>query len=459
LGNPGVGGGLATALAATWGPWSVDGNLGVLAAPGVDLVNLGGGPKLLAAAGGSWRVTEALALRAEANLRPSLTAPNAVSATESPGEAALSVRGKAGEVFGWTAGLGTALTRGVGASPFRAYLGVGGTWGKGDDDPDGDGLRGSADACPRDPETVNGWRDEDGCPDALAQVVLVARDARGAPVAEVEVQASEQRARTNADGQAVLDGLSPADPVDLSAQHPHYAAWSASAQPLREGENRFDATLSLLPGSVRIAVQDAAGRPVPGATVRFLGETERDPEPVGATGVMTWALPPGAWTALATAEGYGTERADFTLAPGVFEPHDLTLVLSASKVTVTEDVVAIHEKVNFDFDKAVVLPESLPLLRQVANTLLNHPELELIEIAGHTDKRGTSSYNLKLSQRRVESVMTYLIAEGVDPSRLQAKGYGATQPLEQGDSAEAYAANRRVEFRILRSRRTRPEGE
>ena len=93
---------------------------------------------------------------------------------------------------------------------------------------------------------------------------------------------------------------------------------------------------------------------------------------------------------------------------------------------------------------------SFELLNEVAQILIDHPELLLIRIEGHTDSRGNNAYNKDLSQRRADSVRTYLIEKGVAEDRLQSVGYGEEKPLVEGASADARAKNRRVDFRLMR---------
>ena len=71
-----------------------------------------------------------------------------------------------------------------------------------------------------------------------------------------------------------------------------------------------------------------------------------------------------------------------------------------------------------------------------------------VEIAGHTDARGSAQYNLALSEKRAEAVRRYLIEAGIPAQRLRARGYGESQPLRSGNDASSYAANRRVELRL-----------
>jgi outer membrane protein OmpA-like peptidoglycan-associated protein len=74
---------------------------------------------------------------------------------------------------------------------------------------------------------------------------------------------------------------------------------------------------------------------------------------------------------------------------------------------------------------------------------------ERIEIGGHTDNVGTAANNLKLSMERATAVMNYMISKGIDPARLEAKGYGMSVPVESNKTEEGRAQNRRTEAKIL----------
>ena len=95
------------------------------------------------------------------------------------------------------------------------------------------------------------------------------------------------------------------------------------------------------------------------------------------------------------------------------------------------------------------MPKSFKVLRAVAGILRVTPAIKKIRIEGHTDDRGSSRKNLKLSQARAEAVMAFLLQEGVPQARLEALGQGEEQPAMEGKSDEARDANRRVEFVIV----------
>ena len=73
-----------------------------------------------------------------------------------------------------------------------------------------------------------------------------------------------------------------------------------------------------------------------------------------------------------------------------------------------------------------------------------------IEIQGHTDSDGSESYNQDLSDRRAASVLNFLVSTGIDSKRLSSKGYGESVPIADNKSEEGKAANRRIEFKIIK---------
>ena len=99
----------------------------------------------------------------------------------------------------------------------------------------------------------------------------------------------------------------------------------------------------------------------------------------------------------------------------------------------------------FDVNKATLQWASNKQLQDVLTLLLEHPDLRL-EVQGHTDSDGSADYNLELSHRRAESVVKYLTLFGVEPARLEPKGYGETMPVAPNDTDENKAKNRRVEL-------------
>lgn len=103
----------------------------------------------------------------------------------------------------------------------------------------------------------------------------------------------------------------------------------------------------------------------------------------------------------------------------------------------------------FDYDKWDLRPESFPELDRLSQVMEANPDMK-VEIAGHTDSRGSDAYNERLSDRRAASVRTYLVdARKIDTGRLVSKGYGEKRPVATNDTEEGMQLNRRVEFVIL----------
>jgi OOP family OmpA-OmpF porin len=106
------------------------------------------------------------------------------------------------------------------------------------------------------------------------------------------------------------------------------------------------------------------------------------------------------------------------------------------------------EGVNFELNSADLTVDSRPALDRVAADLKKYPRLK-IELQGHTDSSGADAYNMKLSQRRAESVAGYLTNAGVPQSQVSAQGYGETQPIADNKTADGRAENRRVVMKVL----------
>lgn len=120
------------------------------------------------------------------------------------------------------------------------------------------------------------------------------------------------------------------------------------------------------------------------------------------------------------------------------------------RVKVMAKMIQITERVEFETDSSTILSASHSLLDEVVKALKEHPEIQLVEVQGHTDSTGKAAHNMKLSRARAKSVQTYLTEKGIDAKRLKSKGYGLTKPIADNDTDEGKQKNRRVEFHILK---------
>ena len=125
-----------------------------------------------------------------------------------------------------------------------------------------------------------------------------------------------------------------------------------------------------------------------------------------------------------------------------------------SLVILTETSIQILEKIYFDTAKATIKPVSYTLLSQVAQVLKEHPDILLVRIEGHTDKRGGRNYNRRLSHKRARSVQQFLVRRhGIERRRLLYKGFGFDKPRVQGTGPAVWSQNRRVEFNIVKKKK------
>ncbi len=102
----------------------------------------------------------------------------------------------------------------------------------------------------------------------------------------------------------------------------------------------------------------------------------------------------------------------------------------------------------FAFDKSDLLSKSFESLNEVLKVMKEYPKLR-VEIQGHTDSKGSDSYNTRLSDSRARSVRKYFIEKGIAPDRLESKGYGEKTPITTNETDEGRAQNRRVMLKVL----------
>ncbi len=327
LGRGGVGGGMIVPVGIAGRRLALVANLGVGAHPSLDVLELSGGPHLVSGLGGSLAVSDALALRGELHFEPNL---RSLAWNESPGEAALSLRYRRPRGAHLTLGSSAAITPGVGAAFWRLFLGVG--WArKAPADPDLDGFIGAADGCPYEAEVLNGWRDEDGCPDALAALDVRVQDSEGVVFPDLDLLDGDRLiGRTDSAGVLRLEGLEPGREIALVADHFHIQPMDAQRLVLQEGENLVPLVLDWLPGRVVVITRSQAG-PITNATASFEGPKEVPAGPV-AGGRQRFFLAPGAWQVQVSAPSFETELRRLGIGPDetaevvievVLEPEDM----------------------------------------------------------------------------------------------------------------------------------------
>lgn len=454
LGDRTLGGGAT--LVGTWEAegWTVSGATGLDLGPAVDAMNVNGADRWQLAGAFGWLADPSLGFTGELAVDVPLVAADAEPGTQTAAQLKLSGK-KRLESGAWlTAGAGVGLGRGVGVAPLRLFLGggFGHTPASGTVDGDGDGIPDSRDRCPTEPETKNGHLDGDGCPDTLVPVSVVVR------------QGGQVRlgARVDVSGDGQTRQLVTSDPPQVVTATPG-STWKAKAAAgsCLSGEGEVVATAPTSELVVEVSarrettvawsiVDDATGRPLPGAVVTW----EQTAEACAPEAALSWSeaqrsqkVGAGRHRAFVTATGYAT--ADVLVEVPASGEVAQAVRLHAAQTRLTGDRIEILDKVYFEFDSDIIDARSYTLLNEVAAVIMSHPEIGRVEVGGHTDSDGADDYNLTLSEKRAQAVRNYLLSRGVPEARVSAVGYGEGRPIEANDSAEHKALNRRVEFRLV----------
>jgi outer membrane protein OmpA-like peptidoglycan-associated protein len=184
-------------------------------------------------------------------------------------------------------------------------------------------------------------------------------------------------------------------------------------------------------------VDEALAPPVPGPAPE-----PSTPEPVGSSGNERPALEPDT-----DGDGVVDVLDACVRERGVPEAQGCALS-TPQLVTLTRERLVLNGQIFFETGSAT-MPESSRVLDRAAQVLLEHPEISLVTIEGHTDAVGGPVYNQALSRARAEAVRRYLIERGVPAERLVARGFGPARPADTNATAQGREKNRRVEVLLM----------
>ena len=258
---------------------------------------------------------------------------------------------------------------------------------------------------------------------------------------EQEIQA--QRAHATQGGQA----SSAEPPADGAAVQP------GAIGP--DGGVSVRCELEALPqlGNVVGSVVDAtSAQAIGGAHVKIRDQRSRELDLAadGGGAFRFQNVPPGRVTISVDAPGYFPVTQEFTIKALEDIPARMQLNKRPDQpnVIVTGRELKLKKQVHFTNNSADITPDSSAILEEIADTLNSHQEIKSVEVQGHTDNQGEPAYNLKLSESRAQAVVDTLVRLGVDPLRLQAKGYGDTKPIMPNNTEANKAKNRRVQLMI-----------
>ena len=140
------------------------------------------------------------------------------------------------------------------------------------------------------------------------------------------------------------------------------------------------------------------------------------------------------------------------------QAEEMEKVLGDAEVRRVEEgiVVEFKDKILFGFDRSDLGTAAQQNLNKLSDVLKRYPDTD-IQIIGHTDDKGTDSYNQGLSERRAASVAAYLRSQGISSTRLGTKGLGESDPKVANNSEDNRAENRRVEFVITANQKMKED--
>ncbi|HIO67191.1 MAG TPA: hypothetical protein EYN41_02550, partial [Flavobacteriales bacterium] len=171
-----------------------------------------------------------------------------------------------------------------------------------------------------------------------------------------------------------------------------------------------------------------------------------DFESNSTTGKYLVSLPSGKnYGIVVNAEGYLFHSENVNI-PASYGYQEVEKNIALNKLAAGSKIVL--NNIFFDFDMATLRPESTAELNRLLK-LINDNTSMIIEISGHTDNKGSDTYNQKLSENRAKAVVVYLTEKGINKERLQFKGYGEIEPMASNETEEGQQLNRRIEFKIL----------
>jgi outer membrane protein OmpA-like peptidoglycan-associated protein len=285
--------------------------------------------------------------------------------------------------------MGFGLSGGLGTPTLRFLLNF--AWAPRAEDQDGDGIPDAIDYCPYEPEDADGFQDDDGCPDLDNDFDRIPDDLDACPndPEDFNDYKDEDGCPDAAELDTDKDGIP--DQRDRCPTDPED----------KDGFKDDDGCPDI--DNDRDGVADTQDKCVGEAeTINGVDDEDGCPD-----------------------EGEG-------------------------ETTVLETKIDIKESILFESGKAIIKEESKAILDQVALQMLAHPEIELVRIEGHTDSAGPEEDNLFLSQDRADAVRRYLIGRGVSKYKLEAVGFGESQPIAPNNTTAGRAKNRRVEFVIAK---------
>ena len=307
----------------------------------------------------------------------------------------------------WTVNVsaGPGIGKSAGTPSLRTLLQLAYTAAPVPKDPDGDGLVEPVDQCPLQPEDLDEFQDNDGCPDPD-------NDADGLDDVEDKCPVSPEDKDGFEDEDGCPEGDNDQDEIEDEQDRCPVVPEDLDGYEDEDGCPDLDND-----GDGILDVSDSC--PDQGEDVDGFMDDDGCPEP--------------------------DNDQDSILDPDDTCPNDPANKCKAARVN---GEIAIYDKIRFARSCAKIRRKSYKTLDAVAQILSENPDVTRVEVQGHTDSDGGAARNLKLSEGRARAVVEYLVKKGIAAERLTPRGYGEERPLVPNTSRKNKATNRRVQFVI-----------
>ncbi len=302
-------------------------------------------------------------------------------------------------------------------------------------DSDGDGLMDDVDDCPEEPEDLDGFMDSDGCPDNDNDRDGVVDDRDDCPMDPEDIDGFED-ADGCPDADNDQDGWADAEDSCPDTPGPKDGCPEQDA----DGDGLLD-DADLCPYEAGVAPDGCPIKDFDGDGILDVSDMcpgEAGPGPTGCPDRDGDGLVDKQDRCPMDAENFN-EYMDGDGCPDV----------KPQRVTIKYRQIVIDEQIQFETGKAIIRPVSYPVLDDVIQVMNDYPQIN-VRIEGHTDNVGTDETNLTLSKDRADAVFEYMIADGVDATRLETVGHGETRPIDTNKTPQGRQKNRRVEFHITK---------
>lgn len=241
-------------------------------------------------------------------------------------------------------------------------------------------------------------------------------------------------------------------PVKLTVKRDGFEPATAEASVAAGSTTEIEIVLvpSIKEGTIRGKVVDDKDQPLANAKIIVEGPTAKTIQS-SATGTFELKATEGRYSVMVDVPDYLRKAREFELKGGETYNGEIVLRKRPAQATAERkgDRIVVRGAVHFVTGEARLAPDAAALLDGVVDVLVSNKDIKRLRVEGHTDNVGGEQTNLDLSKRRAQAVVDYLVAQGIDRSRLSSEGFGSARPIAPNLTRRGREQNRRVEFHIV----------